>query len=456
MAGFCILAAWLCWAYSGGRRGTKSIVIYITVAVLATLGLLCKEIAILCPALFLVSDWWMQGRESPPKALILKRLPGYLMLAAVILVYFWLRHNSISGPGPEPAPAFLAGLPLWEKPLFIFRIWTEYLRLLIFPHPLIIDNFYSYKFRIGDYSLWLCALSSLFWLAALSVIAVAFLKRNPFAVIAVLFLLAILPVSHLIPFTNAMAERFLFLPSVFFSFALALATSRLTSVYPKPTYALMAFALAFFFIMTVAHNRVYQDRLDYFHEAVRQVPEDPVLHNQLGIAATDRDWSDYAEHQFNWALVSNSAYPEAMVNLALVKLKKGNTNSAIDLLKKAVATSPDYGDAYYNLGLALKTVDRLDDAKAAFMNAAFYTPEHPAAAFEVAQLDYARGKLDEAKTYANKAINIAPWHVPSLKIRLKIAIAERDRGMAEAMLSHLEKVDGTDPEIPQLRNALGR
>lgn len=454
LAVFFILAAWLLWM-KAARPGPApgKIVIYITMAAVLLLGLLSKEIAVLAPALFLVSDWWEKPGDEGLGPMILKRVWGYALVLLSIALYFWLRHWAFTGGGEEPAPAFLAGFPLWEKPLMISRIWTEYLWLLVWPHPVRTDAYYSANFAAGAYPAWPGLISGIFWAGGLAAMAWGFARRNRWAMIAVLWLLSLLPVSHLAPFPNAMATRFLLLPSVFFAMGLGLAISRCAKFFPQISRGAGALVLVFFFALSLGVNSGFRDRYLYLREVVSQAPGGAVAHNQLGLAALDRDWLETAEKEFNWALANSPDYPEALVNLSLVKLKQGQFDSALELLQKAISISPDYAEAHYNLGLALKSAGRSAEAFESFEKAADLEPGKAGAYYEMARLRLEQNDWKSAAELSDRALKAAPWHAGAIKLRARIAISEGDFALARELIERAEKLSGPDLELGGLRNA---
>jgi len=456
LAGFFILLGWLLWEKAAAAKPRAKIVIYITIFLCVGLGLFSKEIAVLAPGLFFVSDWWLKPKEQGMRELLKERMFGYLLILLALLGYFWLRHQALSGPGLEPARAFLEGVPVWKKPLLVSRLWTEYLKILAFPHPLRMDGFYSHKFVPGSYPLWPSLVCGVCWAAALAAVFAGFFRRNSLAVLGLFWVMSLLPVSHLISLPNSMAVRFLFLPSLFYALALGAALSRLGKKFPRSAMSLGAILFALLFLLTLFANRGYRNRYSYLRKLVFEVPEGTVVHNQLGLAALDRGWLSSAERQFSWALALMPDYPEAMVNLSLVKLKMGEDAAARELLEKAISISPGYADAYYDLGLVLKGEGKMGEAVEHFARAAELEPQNPGPLFELGAIKFDEGELASAKDYADAALNSASWHLPSLKLRVKIALLEKDYSRAQALLGRAKELAPGDPELARLQESLLR
>jgi len=437
MSTFFILGGWSLWLGAGRTESGRPIVIYLTMFIAVLLALFSKEIAVLIPLFFFISDWWQKPKQQRWTELLKKRAPGYLLIAAALVIYLWLRHNALSGIGPEPAPPYLSAVPVWKKPLFICRVWGEYLRLLFFPHPLRMDAFYLHKFSPESYPLWRCLPSAVLCLILAFALALGLARRNGFALLGLFWLLSLLPVSHIIPLPNVMAVRFLFLPSVFFALALALAVFHISKFFPKTAKTTGFFIGTFFLVLSAFGNRIYESRYLYLRGVVEEAPEGQAAHNQLALAALDLGWFDQAEKEFNWALRINPDYPEAMVNLSLVKLKKREGPAAIALLQKAIDMYPEYSAAYYNLGLAQESMMKIDDAAGNFEKACQLAPENPGAFYELAKIRFEQGKITEAKKFADAGLKAADWHLPLLKLRARIAILERDQKLADQLIQKI-------------------
>jgi Tfp pilus assembly protein PilF len=456
MSSFFLLAGGLLWERAQDRAGLRQIVIYITIGPLMLLALLCKETGILLPALVLIGDFWSSPSSAEFRARLRRGLPGYLGLGLAAAIYFWLRHMALSGPGLLPAEVFIAGYPVWQRPLVASRIGVEYLRLLVMPRLLAPDYFYTEKFAAGNYPLRACIWSALFGAAALVFLARGLRRRNAYALLGILFLVSLLPVSHLIPFPPAMAERFLYFPSAFFALALALLILAAAKNHPRLVPVLAATLLAAFFLLTLSGSRPFRSRLRNYREAVQKVPVEKVFHNLLGAEYLERKQYDAARKQFRWALRLDPYYPEVLANLAVIEYQTGNHAAALDLFQKALAVSPDYAGAHYNLGIILFNLRRFDAAEKELEKARRLEPDDPGAPYALARIALQRGDLEQARNLLDLALGKAGWHLPSLKLRAQMALEEKAYVRARELLEGAEKIAPSDPEVKRLKAGLPR
>jgi protein O-mannosyl-transferase len=207
------------------------------------LGLLSKESAVIAPALLTILRLGRFDRENPrrwgplqpaspqPLSTTARRLVVELIPFGVItVVYLAIRFGPMKTPvayARYPGGTFgatLIGLP---------AIWAHDLRLLVWPWPLCAD--YTGYFRFGAQPWAPVLLSSAIVLAYLGLIVFA-VRRGERVVALGLgwFLLALLPVSNLLPIPIPAAERFLYLPLCGIGLAAAARFGRFMEGHPPP------------------------------------------------------------------------------------------------------------------------------------------------------------------------------------------------------------------------------
>ncbi len=449
LAGFFVLFAWVLWLKREEKQGLKRIVIYLGVGLFYLAGLFSKEMAITLPAFLFIYDWW-QERENGLKKVLKKDWIGYLIFGLVLVIYLVLRELALSRPGPPPAVNFLSQFPFWKKPLVIARILLEYLRLGLFPYPNYLDWYYTNRFS-QNYPLALFLASGVFWLGVIFWLIRAWRKRNSAGLFAGLWLASLLPVMHILSFPNAMAERFFYLPGIFFSLGLAWILERYF-LQTKLAKGIIFSLLGFYFLLSFFSARHYQTRLQYFREGVRQTPNEKIIHNYLGQAYLERGWLENAEREFLWAISLEPNYVEAWNNLGLVKIRRGDLESAEKALKTALSINPNYEWSHYNLGLVLKRKGRSEEAGREFLLAYQLSGFSPKAGYQLAEILFEQGEISQAKSLLDQILQNAGWHLASIKLRLKIALKEKDRGKILSLLELAEKYQLKDPLIEEIKN----
>lgn len=113
----------------------------------------------------------------------------------------------------------------------------------------------------------------------------------------------------------------------------------------------------------------YPAALGEFLKANELAPNNPVVHNQLGLAYFLRQRYDLAEKNFREAISLNTKFTEARNNLGRTLIERGQYKSAITELKLAAKdlqyVEPD--KVYSNLGLAYFNLSDFNQAEKNFL-----------------------------------------------------------------------------------------
>jgi len=217
---------------------------------------------------------------------------------------------AVFAPLPSP-PVFymdnvLRYLPRWERMFSVQKVEGMDLWLLAWPVRLVSDRSFDALRPAAwtDAGAWI----SLLVLLALLVLALAMRWRHPLVFWLVGFFgLALLPTSNLvIPIASAMAERFLYLPSVAFAMAVAGLAWRYLS--PRVAWATLGALALLYTGRTWARNADWRDNLTLGLADVETAPRSARLHDMLAKAWFDRDPRAnldraIAEQETAWELV---------------------------------------------------------------------------------------------------------------------------------------------------------
>ena len=109
--------------------------------------------------------------------------------------------------------------------------------------------------------------------------------------------------------------------------------------------------------------------------------------------------------------VQNSpAHYRAQNNLGFALNSKGKHQEALKHFTESTVLKPDYFDARYNLGNALYALDRFKEAEVEFRKAIKIRPNDADAHNNLAGSLVWQGRIPEAKIYYNKALIINPGY----------------------------------------------
>jgi len=261
----------------------------------------------------------------------------------------------------------------------VLRIWAHYLALVVWPARLSAD--YSYRaFPVSTGFLDARALGAALLLLALAAVARWRWRRGDLAGFgAAWWAVTLLPVSHLVPYRELLAEHYLYLPMVGVAVVVAGvvdAAGRRATVAGVPARRIV---LAVALVATLA-----------------------------AIARTivrNRDWYDGASL---WAAT--------------------------------VATVPDCARAHFNLGQVYFERVRFDDAEREWRAAIAITPDDLDTLLALATLYDRQARFDEAERWANAALTRDPDDVRALTLAGWIALGAGDPRRAlprfDAALAH--------------------
>ncbi|HHW97583.1 MAG: tetratricopeptide repeat protein [Myxococcota bacterium] len=287
------------------------------------LGLLAKEVTLVTPALLLVTDIFTKNFNK------FRILQIYLPLAIISFLYLGLRQI-MTGPGMYD---FFDGMTGFQRFAMIFRVFYLYIRLVILPFPLC--PFYDWSILgIPTSLLEPDIFAGLLLMLAFPVVIVLCLKRLPVLAHGLtFFLVALLPVSHIIPFFDAAGERFLYVPLMGMALALLALGKLRASKRAKTILALVV--LVAYALLTFHRSTEWHDSETVLKALVRDFPISVSANLGLGQLLTDADRSDEAIPYFEAVtkLAPSLAVGHGM--LAVAVARTGDYERARTILIKA-------------------------------------------------------------------------------------------------------------------------
>ncbi len=256
---------------------------------------------------------------------------SYLPILMISGLYFLLRTLVL---GQVTQRGWWGG-SLWHTMLTMGKSFYCYLKVIIIPWEVTVDYVLDIAVSIQDP----LVLAGLF--SALALIGLSFKVSRREKLISFglfWFLIALLPVSNIIPLEALLAERFLYLPLVGLSLALAVPLSSLLQESQKNKknklwgYLLIIVLLVVYGARTIQRNKDWRDDYALWSSTVRTSPESPRAHFALGE----------------------------------VYYKKGEYSLAIDEYEKALELNPDVAELYNALGLAYEGNHAWGEASAVY------------------------------------------------------------------------------------------
>lgn len=275
----------------GDEPGRSSPPAIIAATILYAAGLLSKETTLVMPGLLFVMDLAagrlrflsLDGsgrRQLAPRSTIMRIAMVYLPLAVVALTWLALR-SQFTGEGVY---TYFDGLTVGQSILMFGRIFYLYVRLAVAPWPLC--PFYDWGILGVPESILEPDIAAGFILLALIIGgAIRFIRRNVLASAGLFFfLVALLPVSHIIPFFDAAGDRFMYVPLAGLALAAggAAITSRSARRFQVPLKVLSVLVIAIFMLLTTARSTQWKDSETMLRVTTRDFPTSISAHLGLG------------------------------------------------------------------------------------------------------------------------------------------------------------------------------
>jgi protein O-mannosyl-transferase len=301
-------------------------------------ALLCKETAggALAVAFVLAAVRTARRRRLPPPRVLV----GLGLFVATFAVYLVARRLALGALTTSHATAWIQD----RRAAVLFptasRIYADYLRLVLVPYPLHFD--YS-NFVVSGGPLEPRALGSYAVHAVVLALALVLLRRgNSGAALCILgFYAALLPVSHVLPFREIEAERFLYIPSALACGLVACWAPRRATWLLVPLYGLVCLAEATHFRSAEA----------LWSTMAARDPSNPRAQYNLGTALFEAQRCDLALPHLEAAVRLAPTYPRAWANLGECRVAVGDEAGARAALETAAHLDDDNPRAHRNLAV---------------------------------------------------------------------------------------------------------
>ncbi|MCC7010758.1 MAG: tetratricopeptide repeat protein [Acidobacteria bacterium] len=457
-------------------------------ALAMTLALLAKESAVVLLALAPLTFWAMAERRRAGSWTPRAQRVEYLVLAACTLAYAVVRFvvfPASSVYGIRIGDSLFASLATGAV------AFGYYAGLLLYPFALCADYRGVVPFVTSalDWRLWLALVA----LVGLSYAAWRWRRQEPLGFWGwSWFLVALLPVSNLVPIPAFMAERFLHLPFVGLVVALAATVRQVivrTARSPRPIVAGAAIATLLLmsavtwrrhaawssdeglWATTLRDHPTSQGALHGYGSALiqqgryadgmaylQQLLQDSTVGRErraavaieLGAAYDRLGQPDAARRAFEQAL---AAAPDvrAHLGLAMIAYRADELDDAKRHAEAAVRLQPDSPEALGALGAVLSRLGRRADAIAAWREAVRVQPSLASAHANLGVALGAEGDVDGGIAALDRALALdagqAPWHLAIARLLIR-------RGRTDEAVQHLQTALRLDPGFEPARDAL--
>jgi len=195
-------------------------------------------------------------------------------------------------------------------------------------------------------------------------------------------------------------------------------------------------------------GKIFADQGDFdnamlwYRDAMRLKQDDSEIYNHIAIVFIQSGQFDDAIAIYRAGLETKTTNPAILhTGLGTILFRQGKINEAINELEAAVTFEPD-GTTFNNLGVALATVGRLDEAIAYHKKAIGLNPQNTEALYDIGNIYLAKGMLKEAIGEYDKALSINPKYA---KAHGNLGIAFAQQGNLDKAIEHFRQASEIDP-----------
>jgi protein O-mannosyl-transferase len=304
--------------------------LHIATATLFLLSALSKESGLIFPVLLIA-------------ILFLRKSWRRILPASLVLVFVAVSYLSLRLPAEHfPAPRLRPSAPLLVRPIIAARAFAEYAGLIIFPANLHMDrDVESHPFGSSDASVRGAAWRELQTLLGIVLMAVAIYwlirsRKKDLATFACLVLAAIayMPVSGAHPLNASIAEHWLYLPAAFLFLAVSIAVSRLRV--PVPVAAtVLGLLVVLLCARTFRYTLDWRNQRTFLERTIAAGGDSPRMLINLASQDLHDGQLDSAKKHLDTALEKEPNQPFAVINLAVVAIRKEDYATAREILDRA-------------------------------------------------------------------------------------------------------------------------
>lgn len=437
LVALCFFAAWwfLIRASEEPTRRCWAIATFIACLV----GMAAKEVMATAPLVLVLYDrfylagswrevWTRRGRLHTALA------ATWLLLAALMLT-----TGNRGGTAGFGTPMSALDYALTQFPAI-----AHYLRLFVWPHPLVLDYGTT---LVTDWPRVLPAAVFVLGLAGLS--AWGAWRGRAWGFCGLFFFVVLAPSSSIVPIASqTMAEHRTYLPLAGLCALVAAAGVAWLGARVWMAFVVVAAALG---LATWSRNADYASRIGMYEDLAARLPSNA---RALALLADYHQREGNLEAAQQWLERSVALEPvvESLNNLGNVLQARGDLAGARSLFDRALALRPTDPTTLSNLGNALAAEGRTDEAIARFEAALREKPDLAAALFNLANTLAEAGRFADALTRYEQALLLTPDDV---EVRANYSATLMELGRVDEAIAQIRKAVDRRPEHAGLRNACG-
>lgn len=391
------------WCFLRSTESTRPVRWWVAAVLAGLAGVASKEIVATVPLFILLLDRTLVAgswREA------WRRRAGLYLGLALIWVLLGLFLFMMGGSRGEAAGFGAGPFPWWAYFLRQWEAITTYLKLVFWPQPLVLDYGCDVVLSVREVA---GRGALLFLLGGITVWGV--IRHRRWSVAAAAFFLILGPSSSVMPLpAQTAAEHRMYLPLAAVVVLCVLGVWRLLG---SRRARLVLVAVVPLGLLSALRSVEFQSPLGIWRQVILLRPGNVRAHYHAGEwCFTAGRWEEAASH-YNAALQVSPTYAGAWVGRANLAYRRGDFAAAIQGYQRALALEPDHGPTLGNLGAALWTVGRRDEAVAQLRRLTEVKPSFPNGHFNLGTIYLQLGDLASAQASLERAIRLRPTHAES-------------------------------------------
>jgi tetratricopeptide (TPR) repeat protein len=440
------------------------------------LGMGSKEVMASAPLMVLLYDWlFVAGSLQEAWT---RRWRLYAGLASTWVVLGYLLANVGNRGGTS---GFGTELTWWTYALTQCRAIVYYLKLSVWPYPLVFDYYGTATVNhVGQalpYALVLAALAAGTVIALWHRCAIGFLGVWFFAILA--------PSSSVVPVAaQTMAEHRMYLPLAAVVTLGVIVINALLGRRSDVVFLALAVGLGF---LTIRRNQDYHTELsiwtdtlakcpdsirahynlgnmllhagkvpeavDQYEQTLRLRPDCVEAHDNLGIALCQMGRVTEAIGHYEQALRVYPNDAKAHYNLGMALWQEGQVQGAIGHFEQALRSNPGFTEVHVNLGIVLSQIGSNQDGLAHFKEALRLSPDSPEVHCSLGLALFRMGSVTEAVENFEQALRIRPDYVEA---HFNLGLALEKMGRTPEAIEHYQQALKLRPDFIPATRALAR
>lgn len=376
---FFLLSAILFIHSQQGSKNRKAIC-YILSIIAFCASILSKEMGMSLPLFFVIILFYRNELRW-------RKVVELLAFAIIVAAYVVVRIKYLNFTGADVAD-YAAGADLRIVPLSIVAILMRYLRIFIFPFDLHMERDIPIVNSWYDLYAWL--LVGAFLLIVYVVFHIA-CKDKRVLLGGLWFVVSYIPVANLFPLQIAVAEHYMYLPSIGIFIIVSAALCNLFYESNWQTKRILILCgisiLLACCIVTIRRNRDWQDPKKLYASTIKHSQNCFRVNNNMGVEYFREGNVQEGKRYFLQSLDINPKYVPALNNVGVCFEREKEYVKAFEYYQTALAYNPDYFLSYKNLGFLLLKFGEKDKAKKAFLKANSIYSFDPRVEYVLSEID---------------------------------------------------------------------